>query len=538
MNKNKEQEPGTMQTTRFVSKNNKDIECMQETTTIQDQKMECIDQVISLLSNLLSSNTAFEFINKNDVLEVVSHFLRLFCIDDLNNFSLDEIHNQVDLLRKYLNHIVSECKDELLIDMRSVCSIFGIVGNVETNFGNSSGTLVWSSQYEMPVYLLVDKTRFPQINGTTLSQILNEIKNTVIKFRTIPEVMYYDYVNEKCNGLKFPTGLVDFSNPKNINEQTRSLINEVLLLEHQYPMFKSGQGPRPASHHSASVECSDNVYNNLSSTNTDDDCDKDSQDLATNHRHDNYAASKNHGFITLMGTAIHTAAEAYWKIFNIISDAMHTLTEYRKIHVKLCRILDLFNKSIIQTFNIDTSSSISNMLKKIIVMHIDLNLFEFARDLFVNQLKTDKLDHFSMERILLNISIYYINNSNPDKLYINVHEQQEQDIRITLMLFVYIFTHILSELGSFNIPVKFLDSISIPLIVGMSSRRRIVCHSTEIKDLIASNIVKYTSYNNQVLFEVFNGSRNNITKINDTFGNSFCIEVVPTSSAKCIICEK
>ena len=505
--------------TRFIqSTDSIKLECQSESSNIVSSQSECINKLISKLNSILKSHKDSNiFLEDSDIAAILKHFLSIFCIDDIDLESIKDIDRNINEIREYINEFLSKCKDELYINMKSVCEIFGIIGNVGTNFGNRTGSLIWASTYEPPVYLTIDNSSssiYPKITGTTLVSILNDIKQHVISIKTLPEIMYFGNISDKCNGLSVPNGKLDLnyiSCLQNVNDNLKNFVNSVVKFELDYPMYsRSGLGLKCPEKNSE--EENDECANSLPSTN-------------------NY----NFKYLSMMAPVIQTAADAYWKLYMIITNALYEFSEYSRMHKKICKVLELFNKSIIQSINVDRAGS-PNLLKNVIIMSIDVKLFEFAKNYFVDQLEVDRMDQFCIERVLMNIANYYIENSLPNKPYFNIHEQ-DQDVRVTILLFTSLLGYILSERKSFTVPLNILGSISLPLIVGMTMRTRITCPSQDICNSLATTIIETTTHYDQVLFKhVSSKQQSGSDKIIDKFGRT--IELKADNSLKNILCER
>ena len=139
--------------------------------------------------------------------------------------------------------------------------------------------------------------------------------------------------------------------------------------------------------------------------------------------------------------------------------------------------------------------------------------FKFAHNYFIEQLKIDTLDQFSIERIIYNIANYYIEHSNKDKQYININNQHDTN-KINLHLFIYIFIQLLNNSSSFYIDLKFIQTINIALLVCMTNRKTIICPNDTIKNFIIDKIIETTTYNVQILFT--KESNSTIKSINGT----------------------
>lgn len=496
--------------TRFIqSTDNVKLECQSESSNIVSSHSECINKLINKLNGILKThNGANIFLDDSDIEAILKHFLSVFCIDDISLESIKDIDKNINEIREYINEFLSKCKNELYINVKSVCEIFGIIGNANTNFGNRTGSLIWASTHEPPVYLTIDNSSnsiYPKITGTTLVSILNDIKQHVISIKTLPEIMYFGHISDKCNGLTVPNGQLDLnyiSNLQNVNDDLKKFVASIAKFELDYPMFsKSGFGLKCPENNEEDDECRDN----LPSNNT-----------------------YNYKYLSMMAPVIQTAADAYWKLYAIIKNALYEFSEYSKMHKKICKVLELFNKSILQSINVDNTGS-PNLLKNVIIMSIDLKLFEFSKNYFVDQLEVDRMDQFCIERVLMNIANYYIENSMINKQYFNIHEQ-DQDVRVTILLFTSLLGYILSERKSFIVPLNILGSISLPLIVGMTMRTQITCPSQEICNSLATSIVEITTHYDQVLFKYANN------KIIDKFGK--IIELKIDSSLRHILCER
>lgn len=511
--------------TRFIqSTDNTNIECQSESSNIISSQSECINKLISKLNSILKSHNGTNiFLDDSDIASILKHFLSIFCIDDIDLESIKDIDRNINEINDYINAFLSKCKDELYINMKSVCAIFGIIGNASTNFGNRMGSLIWASTYEPPVYLTVDNSLhsiYPKISGTTLVSILDDIKQHVISIKTLPEIMYFGNISDKCNGLVVPNGKLDLKNVstlQNIPENLKNLVSHVLKFEYDYPMYsRSGLG----------LKCGE-MSSKIMEESKSEDSDECTDNLPSTNKYD-------YKYLSIMAPVIQTTADAYWKLYMIITNALYEILEYSRMHKKICKILELFNKSIIQSINVDTTG-LPNLLKNVIIMSIDLKLFEFAKNYFVDQLEVDRMDQFCIERVLMNIANYYIENSVQNKPYFNIHEQ-DQDVRVTILLFTSLIGYILSERKSFTIPLYMLGSVSLPLIAGMTMRTRITCPSQDICNLLATNIVETTTHYDQVLFKYVSRQMTGNDKLVDKFGNT--IELNVNSSLNNILCER
>lgn len=264
-----------------------------------------------------------------------------------------------------------------------------------------------------------------------------------------------------------------------------------------------------------------------------DECDDENDKSKYTNKSSTYKSLK------LLGESIRSTAEAYWKIYNILSTALYKLGEYKKLHIKICRILEIFDRSIINSVNIDSTLRCANILRRTIVMSTDIAFFQFARNLLIDQLKSDKFDQFSIERILISISTYFIEHSNPSKPYINIHELATEmgidDLRVTIMFFIYILGNLLCSLDKFEIPLSLSNSISIPLIVGMTMRSQIKCPTESSRMAIVENIITNSSHYDQLLFTrtsvyenapgMAGGVQIRKDKFVDQSGNSFIVRV-------------
>lgn len=532
----------------YFKEGENNIECVEQQHESNIQKNKCVDKLVLALNSLLKENE-FTFIDEKDIVTVILHFLEIFCINDLDDKPFDKITEIIDIIQECTDRLVSDYKEEVLLDMRNVCNIFGILGNLETK--TSTFSIIWSDSYSIPIYLSSDENVYPDINDNNLTSILNQIKQLMFVIKSTPEITYYDYIKERCSGMNTPNGRIDLSNLKNVSSATISFAKDVHDLELQYSSYiYTGFGQEGGKQRRLEVQKDDVSYSDedlgvtklickddqlSTNNNQEDDCEDefDSKNRQT--------GSSKYKYLTVLGKTVQTVSQAYWKIYNILSSAVYMTGEYKKMHIKVCRILDIFNKSVINSIKTEVPTHDNNILKKTIIMSLDLSFFQFSKHLLIDQLKSDRLDQFSIERILINIASYFIEHSNLNKQYINIHEQNEDNgLRITIIFFLSIFGHLLSCLKEFEIPIAYINSISIPMIVGMTMRKNIKCPNESVRTALIENIISNTSNYGKSLFTRSSTyhNENNIQSrrdvITNSYGNVFQISIDDTIKNKLV----
>lgn len=422
---------------------------------------QCIIELIKILKSFL--NEDFEFYKTSDIENIAIQFLKIFNIDDVNNFTPDIINDKIKLVQSYIDKLYEGYRNELLFNMNIMCDIFKII-----SISDSMIDIKWDEFYCNPIYLYYNKQIFPSINNEKLQSIVNMLTNNKLYFNSIPKVYFNNYLDSnKCYDFTRPTilGLDDLEIPDHLKEFIKTIKNINIFSFHH-----GGQNEQ---------------YVNLLNCNQSDDCD-DNLNINTIHKP---SILDNLPIIT------NSSNNGYFKIYKIILDLINKTNYYKTIKDKIFYIIHLFNTVVFDSFN----SDIDYLFQNIIVANIDLLFFKFANNFFIEQLKIDTLDQFSIERIIYNIANYYIEHSIKDRPYININSQHDTN-KINLHLFICIFIQILNNTSSFYIDLKFLNTINIALLTCMTNRKTINCPNETIKNFIIDKIIETTTYNIQVLF--------------------------------------
>lgn len=457
------------------------------TKTIENTKeyKDCFEKLIIAFQDLMD-NKDITFFNSKNIEDIAKQFLSIFNINDIKNFNTNDINNKIDLIKTYIKSIYNLYHDELLFNMNIVCNIFSIIGNSNISIGNKLSTLTWSNKYDIPIYLLyTSKSIFPEINGDNLIEIINKFKKSTFIIDSLPKVIQNNYIiKNKCHQIT-DTVLLTPDELNTSNQNLLNIIRDVKSLESLYKLQFTGFGKNP------SKDCF---------IKDDDECKPDIDTSFKNHYEN---------ILDNFGNIIRAARDGYYIFHDIILDFIYKINYYKKIRNKINYILNIFNKVVSPNFENQSNILLS---KNIIILNIDLLLFKFAYNFFIEQIKVDKFDQFSIHRILSNIANYYIEHSQPNKPYIIIHDQ-ESDVRINLLLFVYMFINILADTPSFYISNKYIKTINIALIVGMTNRKTVICPNEDIKRYIINKIIESTSYHDQILFTI-----NGDGSISDKYG--------------------
>lgn len=437
---------------------------------------QCVIELIKILKSFL--NQDFVFYKTTDIENIALQFLKIFNIDDVNNFTPNIINEKVKLVQSYIDKLYEGYHNELLFNMNIMCDIFKII-----SISDSMVDIKWDQSFCNPIYLYYNKQIFPSINNEKLQSIVNMLTNNKLYFNSVPKVYFNNYLDSnKCYEFTRPTilGLDDLEVPDHLKEFIKTIKNINIFSFHQ-----GGQ-----------------QYVNLLECNQTDECD-DNLNININHKPN---------ILDKIAIITNSSTNGYFKIYKIILDLINRTNYYKSIKDKIEYIVHLFNTVVFDSFN----SEIDYLFQNIIVVNIDLLFFKFAHNYFIEQLKIDTLDQFSIERIIYNIANYYIEHSNKDKPYININNQHDTN-KINLHLFIYIFIQLLNNASSFYIDLIFLQSINIAMIVCMTNRKTIICPNETIKNFIIDRIIETTTYNVQILFT--KESNNTIKSINGTIIN-------------------
>lgn len=433
---------------------------------------QCVIELIKILKSFLKED--LEFYKPTDIENLAIQFLKVFNVDDVNNFTPDIINDKIKLLQSYIDKLYEGYHNELLFNMNIMCDIFKII-----NISDSMIDIKWEESFCNPIYLYYNKQIFPPINNEKLQSIVSMLTNNKLYFNSIPKVYYNNYFDSnKCYDFTRPTilGLDDLEIPDHLNEFIKTIKN--------INIFSFHQGDQ---------------YANILDCNKKDEC---GDNLTINQIH-------KPNILDNLAIIINSSANGYFKIYKIILDLINKTNYYKSIKDKIFYIVHLFNTVVFDSFN----SEIDYLFQNIIVVNIDLLFFKFAHNYFIEQLKIDTLDQFSIERIIYNIANYYIEHSNKDKQYININNQHDTN-KINLHLFIYIFIQLLNNSSSFYIDLKFIQTINIALLVCMTNRKTIICPNDTIKNFIIDKIIETTTYNVQILFT--KESNSTIKSINGT----------------------
>ena len=447
---------------------NENIECEINNITQKientEEYKECFDTLLKNLK-LINESGDINFYSVKNIEDLAKYFLKIFDYNDIKKFNPNDIDDRINLTKLHIKNIYDMYHSELIFNMSIVCNIFSIIGDSSTILSDKLSSLIWASKFDPPIYILntSNASIFPKIVDTTLIEIINKFKNSKIIIEDIPKVISHsNIIKNKCHQIT-QTIVLDIDDLSTNNQTLNKIISDVKSYE-------------SLSNSNAYGLCDDEK----------DECDENRLINTTKHQEnilDNFSG------------IIRSARDGYYKFHTIILDLIHKITYYKKIRSKINYIINMFNKIVI--CNLDSNSNL--LSQNIIILNIDIILFKFAYSFFIDQIKVDKFDKFSIHRILSNIANYYINNQKPRHSYIIIHEQQ-QSVRINILLFLYMFNKILSDTESFILPIQYINTINIAYIVGMTNRKNIICPSNDIQQQIIKNIISTTSYHDQIIY--------------------------------------
>lgn len=494
----------------------KKLECTTKTEeNDKDIQDDCAYKLIAMLNAFLKMDTP-PFYDDGTLIDIIRKFLQIFSISDLNDKTIEDLNDRIVILQQYLDEILAIQKGNIYVDIKNVYTIFDKCGTECSKLS----IINWSSVPEMPVCFVPSSISIEPEEEKSVRKLIDIFEHTAFKIRKIPDVCNNHITLIKCDGMK-SSFFNDFSSISKVNKEIVNMMHDVDKLTKMLPFFSStGYGEDTFS-------C-DDIKNN-----DNDEC---IDEFAMSSK--NY---KRHYALTMYPAILETIASCYGKIVSMLLTAMYELDKYAELHDKVCKINKLYSDVVFRRKNKELPRS--RLLSSVVIMTIDYTFLLFVRDLFSNQMEINELDFFTIERVLLNITNYYIDhhiNYKRDEIYLNI-QYQDDNIKMSLMLLVTLVCEILCDISKFTVPVSFLYSVCMPVVIGMTNRTHVTCANEQIANTLVSNLLEYTSYGQVNMFTSkyvsVDNSKNNI-KVTDMYGNTFTVFVDSNIEPSIIICEK
>jgi hypothetical protein len=482
----------------LIANENNEIECKLNVVEQSNKYNECLDKIIGVFNKTLN-NDYFKFINEDDIEVIITKFLNIFNIEQYEKYDYNTLQQCLHDIDTYTKELIQLYKDEFEFNVHTVCDIFDIMGNTRVDLQNKLQVINWKNKYENPIYILFDdkKKIVLDFNGNNLSTIMSKLKNMIFTVNNVPPLSEFNCLQNSLSSCMqtIKTDLFKSTSPDIINIQ-----NSLLNLEKQYPFLEIND---------------DIIYNNFGQG-----CEQENLINKQYKLPKTLISDKLYKMISNIGVVIQQTKDLMYEFINILLNLLHKIAEYKRIREKMHNILNLFEQVIVCTTNVSLNKNI--ILQKIIVLVVDRMFFKFGYNFFIQQLKVDTYNKLSIERILTNIANFYYESSVISDEYLILSEQEDK-VKINILLFIYMFIIKLSEIKSFYIPFdnksNYLNTVNLALIVCMTMRDTIICPNDDIQKLIINKIIDTTKYYDTNIFTVQNN------KIIDIYGKVIVFQV-------------
>jgi hypothetical protein len=478
--------------------------CIESSSRSESNEFDC-SQVYELLEKLNASGLRPDFREQKQYLEkLLSSLKRTYNILDNSELQDDtKIQSLVNDVLLYLKKIEGKYFETLEIYVNIVESIFQIVDR------RLIGSVIWASKYRDPIYIVLENatTLYTDAAKKNLIAMLSEITNSTYSIRKIAGIQSYNPLFDKCNHLMVPNGLLsDDVLQKMLSPE---IFKEFKKLREAYPALSHPIQiqVRGGSDPNSLTKVSDPAVRRL--CNPVDECNNEIP--VVNQLENNYSMYLN--LVKFSYSALETTISA-------IGDTIKLITRINEILEKISRIIKIFSRANIQSYDTSKGVSCSVLYEKTIINCIDITFLQILSHILIEQMQVDKYDQFSIDRIMLNVVNDYLTMSQINKPYIYIPEQI-QDTRTNIILLLSIFNCILSNLDKFYIPSSMLNTISLPYLFGMTNRRRVTFPDESLMNQCVNYVINITAHYKQYIFK-FNNSTGILRPL---YGSDILIEI-------------
>jgi len=500
-----------------------DDQCKIETkiSKIEDsyKYLDCFKKIIEEINDTLCPKDFFD--TKDDLIKILKHFLLIFNIHEYSRNNIDYINKKVNSINNNLDNLINLYEKEFDLNSSIVCKIFNTIGSNNDYLENIIPSMNWKNDHNNIIYLLFDgKLRFnTNFSDDMIINNVKKLKNFIINVDKIPELKVNNDINvicTKCIEVDLDKDGVLVANDttvKKIQESYTKLMKEFPYLRGYIDIDTQVQNQMYFGR-----GCN---FSKPKKPESFDECQRVNIQLSLDELEKKLTNKESLEMIKNLGTAIPNSIKILHLLIKKILNTINKISSYKRIREKMHKIINLFQNVIKITTNANKNEN--ELLQKIVVLVIDVDFLNFGHNYFIDQLKIDRSDPLSIERILVNMASYYYKNAiiSTNK-YLTISEQ-EDIVKVNILFYIYMFLIKLSESTTFYVQLKYLNTINLLLIFCCTKRKHIYFPDNNIRDQTIKQLLHFsTFYSIQII--TFKEKNNNVI-MNNIYGEQTMIHI-------------